>query len=70
MGVFCATEIFCFPCTTASQKAECPATFVASLLLTDLKLGLKWVVHKSRSSGKVLNKMRFGTVYIIRDAVS
>lgn len=65
-----AAEVFCFLCTTASEKAGCPATFVTSLLLTDLKLGLKWLVHKSRSSGKILNKMRFDTIYTIRDAIS
>lgn len=66
---FHAAELFCFLCKTASQKATCPATFVAYFLLTGLELGLNWVVCKIRSSRKVLDKMRVGIVDTIRDVI-
>lgn len=67
---FMLPEVFCFLCKTASQKARCPATFVACLLLSGLELGLKWAVRKIRSSGKVLNKMRVGTVDTLSNVTS
>lgn len=66
---FHAAKVFCFLCKTASQKATCPATFVAYLLLTGLELGLNWAVRKIRSPGKVLNKMKVGIVDTIRDVI-
>lgn len=67
---FHAAEVFCFLCKIASQKARCPAIFVAYLLLTGLELGLKWAVRKIRSSGKVINKMRVGSVDTVRGVMS
>lgn len=64
-----ATEVSCFPCKAASKKARRPATFAACLSLTGLNLGLKRVVDKIRSSGKVLSKVRVGIV-TVRDVIS